>query len=423
MAAPNILLLIDDPTFRGSLLPALRAVGMGTLLTGDGEHARALIARGGVTLIVVDARIPGAGGLEWVRARRAAGLAIPVILCASSKDEMRSFLELANELHLSSVVSRSVKPEDFAHHIAELISELSVAPPQVSVSEEPDDSEELGQELERFRQALQRLQQDPERRERMESTLAAAKQLRAVALRFASEPSILTAKRSEEILTEALHGRRRMDHAAFSEIERILRRARDAAPSVTVSSRPGAPMTLKKRTSSAHEPGTDPGLRKQDHGLDELTGLPPQAGFIHDAEELIGNAILDGRPISFCAVTFADAEALRRGGHFDRAMQATGRFLAARFRPIDRRGRWSDAAFALAFPGTPPSMAADLLNRTFDAFRSVRVSDDAGARVEVILAGGVAAFPKDGGNVDALMAIAERAASQAGKSGGGVRSR
>src|SRR3954468_9339721 len=112
MPPPTILLLIDDPTFRGALLPALRGAGMGTVMTGDGEHARSLISRGGISLIVVDARLPGEGGLAWVTARRAAGLALPIILCASTKEEMRSFLDLALKLNLSSVVSRAVKPED-----------------------------------------------------------------------------------------------------------------------------------------------------------------------------------------------------------------------------------------------------------------------------------------------------------------------
>ncbi|HVO32074.1 MAG TPA: response regulator [bacterium] len=426
MRTAKILLLIDDPAFRGRLLPPLRALGLTTILTGDGDHARRLISTEGPSLIVVDARIPGATGIEWVRARRENGIAVPMILCAGSKEEMKEWAAVAGPLGLESVVNRGVNAETFAKHIADVLPPPSAPSLEDVLDVVPDAggdaAAEIGAAVETLRVSLVRLQQNAERRERIQGAIASAEALAEKAAAVGADAVVAPARAISTILDEALAGRRRMDGASFTEVERLMVRARDAAPKVTAAAATLA-AARTRGSASAHEKdelslsGLMPKVNREQ---DELTGLPSATTFLHEVNEMIGAAMIDGRPISVCVMVIVNAAALQAQGQLDRALAGTGRFLAGRFRPADRRGRWGDAAFAVAIPGTPSKMAADVIARTIDAFAQHRISDEKGARIVVTLAAGVVAYPKDAGDPNGLLALAQQFAGKAASRGGGV---
>lgn len=122
-------------------------------------------------------------------------------------------------------------------------------------------------------------------------------------------------------------------------------------------------------------------------------------------------------------LSIVGADTLGRAGHLPAVLRASGQFFAARFRPIDRRGRIAPAAFGLALPATPPHMAADLLVRTLEAFASVRIEDATGGRISVVFGAGVASHPRDAADAAELLALAARQADAAVAAGGGVRGR
>jgi two-component system response regulator RegA len=66
-ARPSILIVDDDPVFRGRLEQALRDRGYDVRSAGDAESAAAMARAESPELAVVDLRMPGRSGLELVR--------------------------------------------------------------------------------------------------------------------------------------------------------------------------------------------------------------------------------------------------------------------------------------------------------------------------------------------------------------------
>lgn len=423
MPGNTVLLLIDDPGFRGGLIPALRAAGIRTIMTGDEEQARALVRQEGPALIVVDGRLPGRP-VDWIRARRAEGLATPVVLCGSNGDEMRGYLAMADELGLASTVHRAIPPASLASHLAELL-QLPAAVPEIDLDApatiDPAAVERLSNAVERLRLALVHLQQNPERRERIEGASDAAKKLQAAARDVGAEAARSAGEAIARMLGEAMVGRRRLDSSSFSEIERHLLRAREAAPAATGAPPPPEP---RRPGVSVHAQPIDLQTHSGARGeQDDLTGLFTREAFLREANDLVTGALIDSRPLSLCVLTLVDADAFRANRMLDRVVAQTGRFLGSRFRPADRRGRWGDASFALGIPGTPAKMAVDLLQRTLDAFASVRIADANGRALTVRVAAAVVVFPNDGKDASSLLALAERDANALAANGGGVGNR
>jgi CheY-like chemotaxis protein/GGDEF domain-containing protein len=404
--SPKILLLIDDAAFRTRLIPALRTQGLGTILTGDGAQARDLVRSDAPALIVVDSKIPDPGGLEWVRSARAEGLVTPMILAASSKEEMQSFLTEADGLRLASVVTRSVPADAFAKHVVDVLAEsgaIAAAPAPAeaaAVAASGAAAGELAAALEKVRVSLVRLEQNPVARDRIAAAQASATAMSALAAPFRVDAAVAAAKRILAMMKDALDGRLRLDTAEFRELERLLGKARAAAPSA-VAVAPPAPVRRPTASSQAT--------------LDvDATGLLARDAFLREANELFSAASISGQPLTFAVLHIAGADALEAAGTLDRIVRETGKFLVSRFRPTDRRGQWSPSAFALAIPGTPAKPATDLLVRTIDAWNALRLG--------TVLGAGVTTWPKSAKELPMLLALAERLARETALAGGGVRS-
>jgi diguanylate cyclase (GGDEF)-like protein len=116
-------------------------------------------------------------------------------------------------------------------------------------------------------------------------------------------------------------------------------------------------------------------------------------------------------------------------GHLvgDQVLMALGRLFNDRFRLEDLRGRWGGEEFVLAFPDESAETAARVLSRVLDEFRVMpfRPYVDAGQdrtdagdeRFFVTFSAGLASFPADGLDVDALIRAADRRLYGAKRSG------
>ena len=82
----KILVIDDDPALRQLLADYLNKYGFDTLLAPDARNLAALIERFAPELLVLDRMMPGGDGAEALRALRAQGEDIPVILL-TARDE------------------------------------------------------------------------------------------------------------------------------------------------------------------------------------------------------------------------------------------------------------------------------------------------------------------------------------------------
>lgn len=420
-----VLLVIDDPGFRGRLLVALRGMGLRVALFGDGDQARQFLAVEFPSIAIVDARLPGEGGVPWVRARRAEGDATPMLLLVASTQEAESLLPLATELGVAAVVSKEVPAESLAAHVAGMLGVAAPPPPPAEPAGAPDaaGAEIVAAAVEAFRVSIVNLQKNAERLERIQSSIVLAKKLRTAAKAHGFDGIASGAARVEEMLVESCDGRRRLDGGTWPPIEKFIASSQEAASrGATAVSAPAQPTPPPRKTlsSSAHEdPGeiSQPGRRMVTEGIDEISGLPTRDAFLQMAIERVESAALEDRHLSAAVIAVEHAAALRAARQLDLALETLGKFLSGRFRPEDATGRWLVDGFAVAFPGTPLSMANNHLARmlaTFDALPPL----EGGTKLRLSI--GLAAYPKDGADAPSVLAVAERRMLAARQSGGGT---
>ncbi len=76
----RLLYVEDDARMRALVRSGLTEEGYTVLESADGDQALAEAARGGVDVVVLDIMLPGRSGIDVVRALRARGDAVPVLL-------------------------------------------------------------------------------------------------------------------------------------------------------------------------------------------------------------------------------------------------------------------------------------------------------------------------------------------------------
>jgi len=85
--AAHILVVEDDAAIREGLELNLSLDGHRTTVAGDGEAALAAIDAQAIDLVLLDVMLPGRNGFEVLRALRARGHRLPVILLTARTDE------------------------------------------------------------------------------------------------------------------------------------------------------------------------------------------------------------------------------------------------------------------------------------------------------------------------------------------------
>ncbi|HTQ41553.1 MAG TPA: response regulator, partial [Polyangiaceae bacterium] len=111
---PTILVVDDEPVVRDVVVRYLRRDGFATLEAGNGTDARALIADGDPSLVVLDVMLPGIDGLElcrWIRGRSD----LPVILLTARVDETDRIIGL--ELGADDYVTKPFSPRELAARV------------------------------------------------------------------------------------------------------------------------------------------------------------------------------------------------------------------------------------------------------------------------------------------------------------------
>jgi CheY-like chemotaxis protein len=184
----HVLVAEDHPVNRALIARQLDRLGYTHTVVEDGERALAVLAAGGIDLLITDCHMPGLDGLALTRRIRAAepsGRHLPVIALSASAlpEQARRCLEAGADDFLAKPVRLDQLAGKLAHHLRPSPASQSVLEPQPApqaVFPEGDDGDLIPELVAACREDLARLDRLPAsalvaRREllhRMEGALA-----------------------------------------------------------------------------------------------------------------------------------------------------------------------------------------------------------------------------------------------------------
>jgi DNA-binding NtrC family response regulator len=88
MKSGHILVVDDQIALAENIAEVLQGIGFDTEVAGSAEVALDRIARGGITAVVTDYKLPGKTGAQLIEELRQHGLRIPVLMMSAYTDEM-----------------------------------------------------------------------------------------------------------------------------------------------------------------------------------------------------------------------------------------------------------------------------------------------------------------------------------------------
>ena len=153
---------------------------------------------------------------------------------------------------------------------------------------------------------------------------------------------------------------------------------------------------------------------------DPLTRLLNRRAFLEEVTAKMKEGIHFNRPLSLCIVDLDHFKHVNDTyGHLagDRVLQAMGKILLSRYRNTDVRGRWGGEEFAVAFFNEEAENAKRLLQEALKALRKLEFTGDGGEIFNVTFSAGVATFPTDAEEFDALFRIADECLYRAKENG------
>ena len=152
---------------------------------------------------------------------------------------------------------------------------------------------------------------------------------------------------------------------------------------------------------------------------DDLTGMYNMRGFAIAANRLFGQALRYGRPASILMIDSDDLKAVNdRHGHDagNRLLRQLAKCVQHELRYTDVSARYGGDEFIVLLPETPEKGALDVAERVRAAVSELPL--DAGSeRVSCTVSIGVACYPEDGRDLDAISARADRAMYEAKRKG------
>jgi diguanylate cyclase (GGDEF)-like protein len=152
---------------------------------------------------------------------------------------------------------------------------------------------------------------------------------------------------------------------------------------------------------------------------DELTGLYNTRGFAIAANRLFAQALRYGRPACILMVDSDNLKAVNDAHGHDagnRLLRHLAKCIQGELRYTDVAARYGGDEFIVLLPETPAKGALDVAERVRAAVAELPV-EAGGERLTCSVSIGVACYPEDGRNMDAITARADRAMYQAKQKG------
>lgn len=116
---PRVLLADDDKRIRIVFRLCLEKLGCQVVEAEDGTQAWETIQKGGITLVVMDMKMPGLHGLEVISRMKTQHIDLPVVVC-SAYDQLKDEFVIASKKNLRYLV-KPVAVENLEGAVRELI--------------------------------------------------------------------------------------------------------------------------------------------------------------------------------------------------------------------------------------------------------------------------------------------------------------
>ncbi|MBN2802096.1 MAG: diguanylate cyclase [Deltaproteobacteria bacterium] len=151
-------------------------------------------------------------------------------------------------------------------------------------------------------------------------------------------------------------------------------------------------------------------LFKERGDKDPLTGLLNRRAFLEQLQLLFKKSRQFERPVSISILDLDKFKSVNDTyGHLagDNVLAAMGKLLLTRFRNVDIRGRWGGEEFSVIFANEDEQTAKRLLEEVKKDLKKIVFKSDNNREFNISFSSGIATFPKDGENFDALFKIAD----------------
>src|ERR1700735_2165234 len=123
-SSPYILVLEDDPAFRGLLTAILSARGYRVLEARSAREADNVLREHSPELVICDYRLPGIDGAAWITKFREAGYKTPIVFLTGNWCDGDTFNRLRSLLRVSLILQKPIIPELFLEQIEPLLPKM-----------------------------------------------------------------------------------------------------------------------------------------------------------------------------------------------------------------------------------------------------------------------------------------------------------
>jgi len=134
----SVLIVDDDPTFRALLKVLLETCGCHALEARSSKDADLLLREFNPSLLIVDYRLPGLDGIQWITTVRAAGYNTPIIFLSGTWCDLKAFNKLRSILKVNLILQKPIVPELFLEQIESLLPRALVTRQGADSYEQPD---------------------------------------------------------------------------------------------------------------------------------------------------------------------------------------------------------------------------------------------------------------------------------------------
>lgn len=121
---PHILIVEDDPEFRGMLAAVLKQEGHTVTECGDGRSAGRWLSTHTFDLVLTDVHMPEADGLEMIMRLHETKNPTPVIVMTGGHLQSDLYLKVAKSLGARRVLEKPFKLSDLFITIREVLEEV-----------------------------------------------------------------------------------------------------------------------------------------------------------------------------------------------------------------------------------------------------------------------------------------------------------
>lgn len=116
----SILIVDDDSFFRQHVTNILVDAGYEVMQARNSAEGEALLSEN-PDLVIVDYRMPGLDGVEWIKKLRSYGVRVPIVFCSGSGCDQGKFSVVRNLLQVSLIVQKPIKPAELLAQIARIL--------------------------------------------------------------------------------------------------------------------------------------------------------------------------------------------------------------------------------------------------------------------------------------------------------------